>query len=705
MAKKDKKQEHYSAKQITSLTPRQHLIKRMNLTFSQETGDEFHPFSSQKSISVREVLDNSTTEVLKGYGSRVLLHFYKDGSVLVQDDGRGLPIDTTKNSLGELVSGFIITMGTLQSGENLGDNESDGKATNQNGLGGSAVNFLSKRMDIKVYRDKKEYSLSFKNGDPGFFKGDLPEDEFEPITDLTYIKESKDTRSKEEQKKFPKGTAIKFWLNEKVYSSPYPIDIEDMITRIRGNAFLLPNNTFEVINEFKTLEDGSYQHEIYNFEIGIPQLVELNQTGESITPVIHNNSVGEYIEKNVPVHDSKTNTIQHKNVTRTVDIEYAFSYSNNYSYSTDSYVNTIRTRLGGVHVKAFEEALVTVFNEKFSSMKSILTQKDPIPIIDDYREGLTSVISVYVSEPQYTSQIKEELGGNIVKRSIKEAIIKDLKEFVNTNKNQPIIKIIGEKVVQAAKNRQHKKDIQELKREQNRLTSSTSLPIKLVDCEITHSEHSELYIAEGDSALTGLKEARYAKYQAILPIRGKLINAIKESTKKLFANQEVKDIIRCLDCGVGDDFDIDKARYSRIIIGTDADVDGGQISSLIALFIYKTFPDFVKEGRLYQMNTPLFVLHEKKKGVYHYCFNYEEYKEIYNEHKDKIARVVRNKGLGESGKNVLRDTGMNPKTRVLTQISVEDIEQTEKWFNIAMGTEVSIRKDWIENNPIDEIEE
>lgn len=720
MSKKQLREVENSAKNITSLRPEQHLVKRMNLTFSNETGDETHPFSSQKSVACREILDNAVSEVTNRYADHVRVIFSKDGSVEVQDNGRGLPTDTTKNAYKEEVSGFIITMGTLQSGENLGENEAQGKSTNQNGLGGSAVNFLSKRMDIKVYKNKKVYSLSFKDGKPGYFEiDDDVNSKFEPIKKLTYIKEEKDNRSAEEKKAFPKGTAIKFWLNDKVFGSPYPIDVDDMITRLKGTSFLLPGNTFEVINEFRTLEDGSYQHEVYNFEVGLPQLVELNQTAKPIMETVHFETKGEYTQRNVPVEEK--GEIVHKDITRTVDIEVAFGYSDNYTYNCDSYVNTIRTKLGGVHVDAFEDALVSAFNDRILSMKSIIKASDPTPIIDDYKEGLTPVISVYVSEPEFSNQIKERLGGRVVKKAIYDAIYQELHSFAQANKNQNVMKKIAEKVVEAAKIRQAKRDNQALEREKAKLKSnSANLPDKLTDCEVTHHENSELFIAEGDSATTSLKGARYSLFQAIFPIRGKIINVLKENPKNVFANEEVQNIIKCLDAGVGADFNIDQARYQRIFMAVDADVDGGQIACLLLLFFHKLFPTLIPNGRLFKMDSPLFIVEEKgRKDDKLYFFVQEDYDEYMRETGGKkVANVVRAKGLAELNPKDLRKCSMNPETRFVTQITIGDVnraiqvleeseeyKEAEEWFKIALGDDPKLRKHWIETVPIEAVED
>lgn len=694
MAKKIAKVEEYSAKNITNLTPREHLIKRTALTFGRETGDEDHPFSSQKSVAIRELKDNSIGELLRGYGDRIRVTFYQDGSIEVQDNGRGLPVDTTINALGEEVSGIIITLGTLQSGENLGENSSEGKSTSQNGLGASATVALSSRFDAIVYRDGFKYSLSFKDGTPGFFDEN---GNFEELKDLTYIKKEKDNRDKNEKKLFPKGTSVRAWLDPKVFTSPYPVDIEDLILRLKGSAYLIPGSIAEVINYCNLDESGEPYHETFSTLTGIQELVDLRTTN-TLTDIIAFDTVGHYVEKNVAVYDKSVKGMITKNVDRTVDIQIAFNYSNNYKNDYDAYVNTIRTRLGGVHIQSFEKALVQAFNEKLSSMKGMLSKNDPVPNIDDYREGLTLVMSCFISEPEFTNQIKEELGGRDVSKAMYKAIYDELVKFVNSNKNAATVKVIGEKVLQAAKARQKEQENRDLKREKNKLGKSSKMPIKLVDCELTHTQYSELYILEGDSALGGCKGARNSKYQALLPIRGKIINALKAKPKDLLANQEIQDIIKCLDAGVGDDYNHENARYQKIVLGCDADQDGSNIRCLILVALWVIAPDAVLKGNVYNMETPLYIIEEGKKK--YYCYSPMEKDEVVEKLKGKKYTITRAKGLGEAGTDVLEETGMNPMTRNIRKITVADVSSALEQLEIIMGEEVAPRRQWIESNPI-----
>jgi len=315
---------------------------------------------------------------------------------------------------------------------------------------------------------------------------------------------------------------------------------------------------------------------------------------------------------------------------------------------------------------------------------------------------LTAVISLKISEPQFTGQAKEELGGREVQRAIQKLLTEAFSNWANAGKNFEDMKIIGKKVSDATKARQAEKDARDVLRQKNKLEASTALPHKLVDCDVTHTDDSELYIVEGDSAKGALKAARYFQNQALLPIRGKIVNTNKQSVKKVLENQEVRDIIRCLDAGVGKDFDIDKLRYGRVFFATDADVDGGAISVLLTMLFWDLFRPMLEEGRVYQLLTPLFLINPKKKGMGNlYALNDIEFDEITRKlDKDGIKYdIKRLKGLGEAGAKVLNETAMNPETRTVKQITVGDVERAQRMLDITLGTDVGPRKDWIERNP------
>lgn len=704
-----KKKNEYNASSIKALDQRTHLIKRMSLTFGAEGGTPEEPFSTQKSVAIREITDNSVDEAIGEFADRVKVSFCKDGSVEVQDNGRGLPVDIGKNSNGQDVSGVILTLGTINSGGKFSA-DSERFSGGLNGLGAASTTFVSSRTDITVFRGNKKYSLSFKEGKPGFFsEPNDPNAEFIELKDLTYVKEEKDTRSKEEKKKWKTGTVVKTWLDDDVFTSKYPVNRLDITERLRGTAFLVPGLEIEVYNEIDTVEVDEVEKprvDFFKFEDGLKELVALNQNKDKLHDIITVKAEESYKEV-VPII-SDDGKIKNEEIDRKVIAEVAFGWDVGYDYSMESYVNTIRTRLGGVHEVAFERALVKAFTEKISSMRGMLPASlKSNPNFDDFSEGLTAVISLKISEPQFTGQAKEELGGREVQKAIQRLLTEAFEKFANAGKNFEDMKIIGKKVSDATKARQAEKDARDVLRQKNKLEASTSLPVKLVDCDVTHTEDSELYIVEGDSAKGALKGARYSRNQALLPIRGKIVNTNKQTLNAVMKNAEVQSIIRCLDAGVGPDFDIDKLRYGRVFFATDADVDGGAISVLLTMLFWDFFRPMLEEGRVYQLLTPLYLIEPKKKGMGNlYALDEIEFEEITRKlEKDGIKYdIKRLKGLGEAGDQVLNETAMNPATRTVKQITVGDVEKAQRMLDITLGTDVTPRKDWIERNPYDPVE-
>lgn len=701
-----KKNNEYNASSIKALDQRTHLIKRMSLTFGAETGTPEEPFSSQKSVAIREITDNSVDEVIGGHADRIKVSFFKDGSVEVQDNGRGLPVDVGQNSDGSPASGIFLTMGVIQSGGKF-ENDSERFSGGLNGVGAASTVATSSRTDITVFRNNKKYTLSFKEGKPGFFdKPDDPKAKFTPLEDLTYVKEEKDTRPAAEKKLWKTGTIVKTWLDEDVYTSKYPINRLDITERLRGTTFLLPGLEVEIYNEVDTVEvDGKEQPRVdkFKFEDGIKELVTLNQNKDPLSEIIHLEGRETYKEV-VPVLQ-EDGAVKNQEVDRVVIAEVAMAWDVGFDYNMESYVNTIRTRLGGVHETAFERALVNSFTEKISSMRGMLPASMKIkPNFEDYSEGLTVVLSVKISEPQFTGQAKEELGGREAQRALQKLLTDLFKKFANAGKNDAQMRIIGKKVSDATKAREAQQEARDIKRQKSRLESSTSLPPKLVDCEITHTDDSELYIVEGDSAKGALKAARYSSHQALLPIRGKIVNTNKQTVAKVLANKEVQDIIRCIDAGVGKDFDIDKIRYGRVFFATDADVDGGAISVLLTMLFWDLFKPMIEEGRVYQVLSPLYLITPRKKGAKNiYALNDIEFEEITRKlDKDGVKYdIKRLKGLGEAGAQVLNETAMNPETRTVKQITLQDMEKAQRMLDITLGKDVGPRKDWIERNPYD----
>lgn len=701
----------YKASDIQALTPLQHLRRRLNLTFGDERGCDEYPFSSQQNVAVREIWDNALGEIAIGVANRLRVTFYKDGVVKIEDNGRGIPTDISEDAYGNKVSGIFKALGLLQSGSALKGVQKGKFTTSQNGVGGSSTNGVSEWFKVRVFKNKKIYALDFLDYVPGLFDDNGV---FKPAKDNSEIFTLKDNRSKEDKELFAHGSSVEFKLNDKWFIVPYPFDKEDIIARIRGAAYLYPHTTMEVLDE---QEDGSFNKQIFNSEDGIKELVDI-QVGNNITKIIDFNGATAFREKgqghnnpNIPKGatgealleyiDKEYNDGDLLNDERELYYNLAFNYNSGYDCIIDTYCNDIRTTLGGVHVQALEKALTDALNTKFRSMKNGLNKNDSDVIVKDVEEGLTAVLSIKTNVPRFVGQEKQLLGGKELQKALYDSIYSQLIEWLNKGSNRDDVEIIAKKVITAMKNRTRIQEQQELNREKNKVMRDSSMPVKLVDCEITHAPISEIFISEGDSALGGLKAIRDSRYQALFPIRGKILNVLKASPKDIMQNQETQDIIKCLDCGLGEDFDIEKMRYHNVVIAADADVDGSAISNLLITWFWVLMPEVIKQGRLFRMLSPLYEIIVSKDEVY-YCVNSQEKEDIENKLKKEnkeIKKINRFKGLGETDPDVLFEVGMNPETRRIAQITIEDVEKAEEIINLISGDDADARKEWIMDNP------
>lgn len=697
-----------------SLSNAEHLRQRMNLTFGGESGNEESPYSTQKQVAVSEIYSNSFDEVLGGHGSHVKVSFYKDGSFEVKDNGRGLPTDISVDSNGIKKSGVMLALGTIQAGGKFTQEDSGSYSTGLNGVGASSVMVVADRADISVYRGGKEYSLSFKHGEPGFFEGEGKDAKFKPLgKDLTKLHEAKDSRSAKDKKNYKTGTNIKVWLDESAFPSPYPFNTNDVIERLRSTSFLIPELYLEVYSEreetlIEDPETGEKEpyHEFFHFDEGINELVETLQAKESLTDIHHISTEGQYVDTNAPVFDPETRKTINKNLDRKIEIDVAFAYDNGYDSNVRTFVNTIHTHNDGVHLTAAQRAISKVFNERFSSMRGLIKKDREVPTVDDFMEGISLVVSVKLHEPQFSSQSKDELRGREVQSAIRSALIKEFEAWIKSSKNKKDLDLIAKKVTTASENRQKAKEQRDLNRKKNVLESSTSLPAKLIDCDRAGEEEAELYIAEGNSALGSLKGARMSELQALIPIRGKIINALKETPQRVLSNQEVQDIIQTLGAGVGENFEIEKSRYGKIFLASDEDADGHSINSLLIGLLWKMFRPMLEHNRVYKIETPLFVIKtsEGKKSRHIYSQNdRENEREVAKlDNKNIKYTVTRIKGLGECPDDVLFETAMNPETRIVTQITFEEFNKAERMLELALGKDVPARKKWLESLEISE---
>lgn len=678
-----KKKDNYSAADITALTQKEHVRKRPALTFGEETGDSDYPFSSMKLTAVREISDNAVGEITQEYGSKVSITIHEDASFTVLDDGRGLPVDVGTDAEGRKVSGIYKCMAIIGSGSSLNDNKKNGYGPSLNGVGASSTIALSKYAIVKSFRNNKIYSLHFYDGDPGFFEDEKnpSKETFAPIgKDWTKLKIEKDNRSKEEKKEYPTGTSVTIKLDDSLFPTNYPFSKVDFKERMKGTASLVKDSVIIVKDEQDNTED------VYKYENGIIDLLELSQSVEPISEPI-------YIKGNFKVSE-------HGEEEKPAEYELIFSWTDKFDYYSESYVNTIRTRFGGTHEYAFEKAITNTFNDKFRSIKGGLLKKDSDPIFEDYSEGLSVIINTFVEEPQFSDQSKVRLSGKQLQREMMKSIAKELEDYLDKPKNLDNIRIIADKVITASRNRVKIREQREIERQKKQIKKSNRLPDKLMDCEVTHEPISELVICEGDSAMSSIKGARDAMYQAVIPIRGKILNTEKSTKSNIWANKEIQDITLALDCGTGENCNVDNARYQMVSIAADSDPDGQNICCLLVTLFWNLFPDYIRKGRLFKITTPLFVV-KIGKNIYTAMSDEERDKIIAEFGKNKKVVVKRAKGLGELTSDEMHEFGMSRDTRILTRITLEDVQQAQEMLDITMGKDPDKRKDWLKENPVD----
>lgn len=684
----------YTADDITKLEYPVSIWRRPSMYLGER--------GTQQSIGCREIIDNAVHESMRGFADRVKITFGKDGSFTVQDNGRGLPTDVNKKTG---VNGIILTMATLHAGANFSNNVAAGKAgAGLNGVGASATNALSKRFDAIVYKAGKKHHLSFQDGFAGQFDGDTPDSTF---TRTDQISLEKDSRTAAEKKLFKTGTVIKLWYNEERFPSDEAIDIDDLVDRLRYTAYIVPGLHIDVIDENRTYEDGSHYTWSFFSENGLEEMVEAVATDDSLpgteTKGDPFTEKGIYTIKTEGFYNELTSDDDGKinDIKRTVTAEIAFRYGTGYEKRVNSFVNTIHTHLGGVHEQAFEKALVDSFGARMRSMRGILTAKDEDPIIDDYFEGMTVALSVNVPEPQFVGQQKDKLSGPEVKKALTKAFTEVFTKFANDTNNQKILKPMFEKVVQASKNRHAAADAKLAKRKSNQVSSS-SMPAKLADCEFTGTEESELLICEGDSAAGTIRSARDASYQAVLPIRGKILNSLKANTKQILNNSEITDIAKALGAGLGKDFDVERIRYGKVLFAADADFDGFQINNLLYTVFNRLFKDMILEGRVYQTVPPLFEIKvgSGKNAKIVYAIDDAELNSVVKklEKEGKKYEVERSKGLGAMSAQSFHDTVLDPENRTLKRITIEDAEKAEHALLLTMGDNSQERKDFMSDN-------
>ncbi|MEF9984751.1 MAG: DNA topoisomerase (ATP-hydrolyzing) subunit B [Malacoplasma sp.] len=594
-----------------------------------------------------EIVDNSIDEAMGGYATRVELTITKDGSIRVGDDGRGIPVEKhpkTKKSTVETVLTILHAGGKF-------DNDSYKVSGGLHGVGASVVNALSSWMKVWVYRENKEYYIEFRDGG-------------KPVKDLVLTNEKAPISN---------GTIIEFFPDYSIMEEN-TFDQGIILDRLKQLAYLNKGITID----FKDERDD-YKETFY-FSGGIQQWVEeLNREKEPLTPTII------YGEKDEKVQASNKEFYN-------VKVEIAFQYNKTYNNSTFTFCNNINTIEGGTHEEGFKFALAKIIN-KFAVSKKYIKETDEKISKEDAIEGLTAIVSVKHPNPQYEGQTKKKLGNSEVRTLVNNITSIIFEKYLLENPED--LGIIIKKCLLAMEARKKSFEAREATRRKSPFESN-SLPGKLADCSTKDKEISELYIVEGDSAGGSAKLGRDRMYQAILPLKGKIINVEKAKTDKIFQNEEIINLITAIGAGVGPEFNLEKMRYNKIIIMTDADVDGSHIRILLLTFLFRYMLPLVESEMIYIAQPPLYKFSIGKSFKYAYD---EKTLELFKKEvgKNKFS-VQRYKGLGEMNPEQLWDTTMDPNHRVLLKVTIEDVLKADKIFSLLMGDDVAPRKDFIERH-------
>ena len=588
---------------------------------------------------VYEIVDNCVDEALAGYCTHIKVEIEPGNIICVEDDGRGIPVDIhpkTKISAAETV------YTKLNAGGKFGGDSGYKVSGGLHGVGASVVNALSTWAEVTIQRDGGIFQMKFERG--------------KTVQPLTRIGDSKKT-----------GTKVRFLADDTIFET-LEYDYTTLENRFREMAFLTKGLSISI--EDKRGEET--QKSEFCFEDGLNSFVEyLNKNKEKI------NTQPIYIEKN----DGD------------VPVEIAFQYTTAYSENIYSFVNNINTVEGGTHLEGFKRALTKTFND-YAKAHNILKEKDGNLQGEDIREGITAVISVKVREPQFEGQTKTKLGNSNVAGIVQSLVNEALGNFLEENPN--VAKAILDKCVSASRAREAARKARELVRRKNAL-ESTTLPGKLADCSSKVPEECEVYIVEGDSAGGSAKQGRDRKFQAILPLWGKMLNVEKSRADKIYNNDKLQPVILAVGAGIGNDFDITKIRYGNVIIMADADVDGAHIRTLLLTFFFRYMRPLVENGNVFLAQPPLYKL--SKRGMQDvYCYSDEEMTQKLNEIGKDNVNIQRYKGLGEMNPEQLWETTMNPESRILVQVTMEDAMKADEIFTILMGDEIGPRREFIETN-------
>ncbi len=601
---------------------------------------------------VWEVVDNSIDEHLAGYCDNIELFIHKDNSVTVKDNGRGIPVGIHEKLQ---KSALEVVMTVLHAGGKF-DKDTYKVSGGLHGVGISVVNALSSKLIVEVHRDGNAYGQTYNQG--------VPEEPVKPIGEATGT-----------------GTYVTFWPNPDIFETTV-IDAGTLVARLKELAYLNKGLSLIMTDEREITKDGSPKVYKFHSEGGLKEFVLY--LDETKVPLI---------DEAIYVTGEKDNVI----------VEVAMHYNTGYTENILSFVNNIKTADGGTHVNGFRRAITREF-KKYGDTNALFKKVSFELSGEDFREGLTAIVSVKVPEPQFKGQTKGELGNSEVTAIVSQLVGDALKIFLEENPR--LAKTIVDKVILAATARNAARKAREMVQRKNVLTGG-GLPGKLADCSSKDPAISEIYLVEGDSAGGTAKQGRDRKFQAILPLRGKILNVEKALEYKIYENEEIKNMFTALGVRIEEVdgeriLNVEKLRYHKVIIMTDADVDGSHISTLILTFFFRYMNRLIKEGHIYIATPPLYLIKKGKNSVY--CWNEKEREETVKNlavgENDKAVKIQRYKGLGEMNAEQLWETTMDPDTRILKQVSIDDAVEADRIFSMLMGDEVPPRREFIEDNAL-----
>ncbi|MDO5303225.1 MAG: DNA topoisomerase (ATP-hydrolyzing) subunit B [Clostridia bacterium] len=635
MSTEGNKTNQYDAAQIQVLEGLEAVRKRPGMYIGSTGPRGLHHL-------VYEVVDNSVDEALAGYCKSINVTIQSDNSIKVEDDGRGMPVDKHPK-LGIPAVEVIHTV--LHAGGKFGGGGYK-VSGGLHGVGASVVNALSTKMEVEVKRNGKIYKQCYERG--------------KTVTPLTVVGESKKT-----------GSTSIFWPDPEIFTETTEFDYETLQHRLREMAFLNKGIKITLADE----REGKKKKEVFHYEGGIIEFVK------------HLNSNKETINPDVVYFEVKKNNME---------VEVALQYTDRYNELVLSYANNINTTEGGTHLAGFRSAITKTFNE-YAKKSKLLKEKDGSLAGEDVREGLTAVISVKLTEPQFEGQTKTKLGNTEMRGFVESATSENVFAFLEENPDQAK-NIIG-KCITAAHAREAARKARETTRRKSSL-DSTSLPGKLADCSEKDPSISEIFLVEGDSAGGSAKQGRDRLRQAILPLRGKILNVEKARLDRILNSDEIKNMITAFGCGIGSEFDESKLRYHKIIIMTDADVDGAHIRTLLLTFFFRYMTPLIEGGYVYAAKPPLFLTKRNKEVYYTYSEPEQDklLEKLNNDGKNGKIDIQRYKGLGEMDYHQLWETTMDYNNRTLIQITLDDAAAADEIFTILMGDKVPPRKQFIEEN-------